>query len=227
MCPLVAAGDLRSGAQLLAQGDADAELHLPPVHIDNLILKLSGKCEELEQRLLAVSQPEDIPHMHSSAMPSHTRHNEGTGDHSRAVPAPTAATRPLTIGPSYPVGVVAGIVLNSAVEADYRRVAQQLSIGTPLVAGVRSGYPMEVLLEMIEPTTQHFKQLLKRSAEAMQVRGEGGRFRKPVSSLCGVAGRFRHRRVPAFDALADLGTCQFTLYGANFDRAEYVRFAVS
>ena len=171
MCPLAAAGDARNGADLLANLDADGYHQLPQAGFECLALKLEDKCAKLEQRLEASGDPTAFQPLFAIDMREATSqtYKQVLASFSGAALAPTA-TRPLTIGPSYPVGVVAGIVLNSAVEADYRRVAQQLSIGTPLVAGVRSGYPMEALLEMIEPTPPRFKSLLKRAAEAMQVR---------------------------------------------------------
>ena len=44
-----------------------------------------------------------------------------------------------------------------------------MSIGSPLVAGVRAAYKMEELAEIFDPLPLTFKALLKRASEALQV----------------------------------------------------------
>ena len=185
MCPLYVSGDLRSGAELLAECDADAEQEvwkLPQANIFNLVEKLNEKCRVLMQKLVscrtAISDPDtcyDLTHEipSSSEFPALSHHVQEAADR-RAPLANFAQTlqamHHLNPAPSPPLGIVAGIFLNSAAEAALHRVTQELSIGLPLVAGIRSAYRIEELLEMVDALPQGFKCALKRAAEAVQVR---------------------------------------------------------
>ena len=68
-----------------------------------------------------------------------------------------------------PLGVITGIFLNSADDTAFRRLTQQMSIGSPLVAGVRAAYKMEEFAEIFDPLPLTYKALLKRASEALQV----------------------------------------------------------
>ena len=160
-CPLYMLGDQRRGADLLHDCETDAQLPLEKLaarRIEGLIRRLEEKCACLEQGEDALSQASSFAPASAASSDSHLSRPRGKVSDCRPAPVPP------------PIGVVVGIFLNGASESAFRRVTQQMSIGMPLVAGIRSGYRMEELVEIVDPLPPAFKALLKRAAEALQVR---------------------------------------------------------
>ena len=162
LCPLYALGDLRSGTQLLNESEADAQLSLQGLRdrrVKALVLRVQEKCGHLELELSQRAGQYPFGFSYSSG---HSTVSESY--HARQITPRSWAGIPT------PIGMVAGIFLNGAEEIAFRRLTQQVSIGSPLVAGLRAAYKMEELVEIFDPLPPTFKALLKRATEALQVR---------------------------------------------------------
>jgi hypothetical protein len=165
-----------------------------------MVQRLSDKCASLEDALSRIKRKSSA----SLDLQSSGQVESGAFSLSARVPSsspafdPTCAHAPFHVG-SHGVSArfagtqcsiwppvvrsAAQVLVSGEAERAFRRVEEEVSLRSILGLGLRSGYRMEALVDILDPAPPALKVLLKRAAEAVQATS-AIRIRLPRSGGC-------------------------------------------